>query len=387
MAKDRSLAWYSAGIGGQTNTIRNYVVLSEWRHKDNEAKCCYKWEETTIQPRSEKDFWQTDWPQGLSAIETNPNCRFLFSQVLEGPSTKNIKNSPVFRDVWARNLLFSCEPNAESPCARLRDLGGVLVKRKCLKENLMGECDLWQKTYDMGGKAAHQKHSYNFKDQEIWGLNGVFDESSEKNTDFSIAAAILGIFSDVKKEIEDRGDLTKDHVRVFQGEPFQCACSFLGGDLFDCCKKMEGLAISACLAKCNSEELALAEKRQAGQCRFVGSKKEILGTQTSKIFCCFPTKLSRVVQEQGRVQLGIEWGKAETPDCRGFSLDEITGLDFSIMDLSEIVEDLAVDKEELLKKVQMTVSQLQSNGAKEGELNTQALLQSQEEKVLYVDQN
>lgn len=386
MVKDSSLSFYGAYIGGQdTSLLKKYYVISEWRHKDNQEKCSFPWKEHIIQPYAEKELWKTDSPEGLSATESNPDCKFLFSQVLKGPETRLIKGSPVFRSVWGRNLLFSCEPNPDSPCAKLRKLGGVLIKRKCLKENSLNDCDLWQKTYDMGGKASHQKHSYSFKDREIWGFNGIFDESYEKNKDFSTVAAILGIFSDMKKEIEKQGDLNKENVRIFMGEPFGCACSFWSGELFDCCKKMEGLAISAYLAKCNSEELALTEKKQDGKCHFIGSRQENLGTKTTKVFCCFATKLSRVVQEQGRDQLNIDWGKADSPDCRGLSLDELTRLDFSKIDLSEVVEDLAIDKEELFKKIGATISHLESSGSEEGSHNTREIIQKEEERVQHVN--
>jgi len=384
LAKDSRLAFHDTYIAREGDGWNEkYGVLSEWRHKDNEASCSAPWKEEIVQPRLEKEFWRTDFPDGLSAIEANPHCRFLFPQVVEGPGERTVKGFSVFRTVWARNLLFSCEPNADSPCAKLRQLGGVLLKKKCLRENPMGECDVWQKTYDMGGKAASQEQVYQFKDQEIWGSSGFFEKSYEKNQDFSMAAALLGIFADVKKEIEGQGSLKEENIRIFQGEPLQCSCSFLSGELFDCCKKMEGLAISAYLAKCNSEEVALVEKRESGKCHFIGSKKEVFGTKTSKVFCCFPTKLSRVVQEQGRSQLGIHWGLAESPDCRGLSLEEITHLDFSSIDLSEVVEDFAIDKEDLLKKVKTTISHLQTNGAKQGSFNTQTMMQKEKEQVLH----
>ena len=46
-----------------------------------------------------------------------------------------------------------------------------------------------------------------------------------------------------------------------------------------------------------------------------------------------------MVQEQGRKQLGIQWGMPEEPNCRGFTTQELSRINFSKMDLSEICKD------------------------------------------------
>ena len=51
--------------------------------------------------------------------------------------------------------------------------------------------------------------------------------------------------------------------------------------------------------------------------------------------CCFNSRLSRIVNEQGRGQIGKGWGIAESPNCSGFTIAELQSLDFSAMDLSE----------------------------------------------------
>ena len=49
----------------------------------------------------------------------------------------------------------------------------------------------------------------------------------------------------------------------------------------------------------------------------------------------FGSKLGRILQQQGRAQLGIGWG-----DCRGFTVAEVERIDFDRLDLSEFTEDL-----------------------------------------------
>jgi|GEM_PF-6432636 len=57
-------------------------------------------------------------------------------------------------------------------------------------------------------------------------------------------------------------------------------------------------------------------------------------------WCCFPSKLGRIVQEQGRAQLGKSWGSAKHPDCSGFTIEELGLLKFDEMDLSEFLSDI-----------------------------------------------
>jgi len=62
-----------------------------------------------------------------------------------------------------------------------------------------------------------------------------------------------------------------------------------------------------------------------------------------KTYCCFNSKLSRMVHEQGRQQLQGDissWGDPEDPNCRGFTPEEFQMLDFSRIDLSEWCGDI-----------------------------------------------
>lgn len=111
----------------------------------------------------------------------------------------------------------------------------------------------------------------------------------------------------------------------------------------------------------------------------MGSKKENLNTQTTQVFCCFPTKLARILHEQGRDQMKIKWGIAEDPECRGFSLGELQQIDFTKIDLSDAFDEISIDKEALLNKVRSTIDHLKSTGASEGKTNTNQIVQTQEE--------
>jgi len=106
------------------------------------------------------------------------------------------------------------------------------------------------------------------------------------------------------------------------------------------------LGSNAKLCKCSGNERGLALKRDRGLCHNVGKYcserdpvfKKCLVRKTN--YCCFNSKLSRIFHEQGRAQLGISWGSAKHPDCRAFTLDEFSKIDFSKFKMEELFDDV-----------------------------------------------
>jgi conjugal transfer mating pair stabilization protein TraN len=101
------------------------------------------------------------------------------------------------------------------------------------------------------------------------------------------------------------------------------------------------------LLSCEDAEQVLAMKRDNRLCHGVGSycsaRLPIIRTciETTETYCCFNSRLSRIINEQGRAQLGRGWGGAQGPDCSGFALAQLQALDFSRMDLSEFYAEIA----------------------------------------------
>ncbi|MCK4934638.1 MAG: conjugal transfer protein TraN [Simkaniaceae bacterium] len=337
-----------------------HKIVVTWNHHDN-VKCDnYHIEEKILKKRQEKDFWHADRPNVLSHTQSHPNCRLLFEQTIEGPQTRIIQDVPIYRDKWGRNLLFSCDNSQNNKCQHLRDQGGVLIKKQCLQKNSLEECDLWEKTYDIGRQAEQLKTNVTFAEDSLWGLNEL-DSSYEQNKDFGEVVTRLSIISDLNNELPMQ-DFDPNTATVFSGTASKCQRSF-AKELYDCCRKLEGLAIDTHLACCTEEEKDLASKRNDGKCHYIGSKDTKLGLETEQVFCCFPTKLSRLLQEEGRKQLNIKWGTAECPKCQGLSLKELQLLDFSKMDLSEVVDDMSgkISKQDLLHKIKSLTNTFQTS--------------------------
>jgi conjugal transfer mating pair stabilization protein TraN len=103
------------------------------------------------------------------------------------------------------------------------------------------------------------------------------------------------------------------------------------------------------MMSCNENEGKLAMKEGARLCHTIGtwcsSCFRVLGVcvscverTTSK--CCFNSMLARIVNEQGRTQIGKTWGGAQSPDCSGFTVAQLQTLNFAAMDLTEFYASL-----------------------------------------------
>jgi conjugal transfer mating pair stabilization protein TraN len=139
-------------------------------------------------------------------------------------------------------------------------------------------------------------------------------------------------------------DGSSDNLKIFTGTKNSCDKSFANYN--NCCSD-SGWGQDYLGASCKDSEIQLMKSQEKKLCHYVGSycskKIPLIGTcQTnSKSYCCFGSKISRVINEQGKAQLGIGWGSGESPDCRGLTPAEMEKLQFDKMDLGEISADIA----------------------------------------------
>ena len=151
----------------------------------------------------------------------------------------------------------------------------------------------------------------------------------QANSGFARSAAMLNMVMEMGSDEFDRGNL-----RFFNGD--RQACRIKLGGLANCCKD-SGLLTG--IAGCTQEEHLLAEERHAGNTHYLGKEctKKVLGicVRHERAWCVFGSKLGRILHEQARPQLAMDW-----EDCRGFTVAEIGRIDFDRVDLSEFTENL-----------------------------------------------
>jgi len=136
-------------------------------------------------------------------------------------------------------------------------------------------------------------------------------------------------------------------IYIFNGKDKRCRSSdtFFGFTGGGCCDKDK---VFMGVVQCKEDEKNLAKKRDKKQCHYIGEycSKELnllftkVCIQHKKTYCCFNSKLARIINEQGRPQIGKSWGSAKSPNCSGFKPEEFQKLDFSKLDLSEFYDQI-----------------------------------------------
>jgi len=95
---------------------------------------------------------------------------------------------------------------------------------------------------------------------------------------------------------------------------------------------------------CSQQDMETGMLNGSGYCYQTGSYCKvswpIFGcVQTANTYCCFNSKLARIINQQGRPQIK-SMPPANSNNCRGFTPTEFQNLDFSKIDLSEYYGDL-----------------------------------------------
>ena len=131
------------------------------------------------------------------------------------------------------------------------------------------------------------------------------------------------------------------NFKLFAG--FSQSCSKKATSYTNCCStSLKGWG-SNLGAKCTKDEQDLVDKRKKNLCVYVGKQnRQTMGITTvvKHHYCCFGSLLNKVIQVEGRKQLGINFGSGGRTDCRGLTLAEIMQLDFDKMDFSEFFQDI-----------------------------------------------
>lgn len=181
------------------------------------------------------------------------------------------------------------------------------------------------------------------------------------------AAADLTAFHDDGR-IDSTSGTCSGEMMVFNGKPTECRTEGYQTGYFNCCS-LDSSSILAFMKSCKEEEKMLITNRDGGACHRVGQyckKNSRFGClQKAETYCCFGSKLARLVHEQGRNQLkeysaNNLWGSPAQPFCNGMSSEQLSLLDFNQMDLSEYVGSLVTDKD-LFSSVEKEINAFYSN--------------------------
>ena len=242
-------------------------------------------------------------------------------------------------ECWRMRVTASCEVmtgQVLNTCA-LPDPACQLVQNTCLSTASDGTCITEHHEYACP-QTQIQTGTVSLCSQNVYCITGDCFPAIEPEPSDQFAkasAAFAAVF-------EGAQQLDQNSLTIFDGENLKCGKAIFGA--FNCCKD-EGFLNQIGLNQCNADEQRLAQSQGMSECTYVGtycSDKSFFGVCLKKrrSYCCHGSRLSRIITEQGRAQLGRSYVSAKDPDCSGFSVAEFASLDIGAMDLSEFYADL-----------------------------------------------
>jgi hypothetical protein len=311
------------------------------------------------------------WNSDCGSMDTkNRQCRLIKEICPKGRETRTItatqgpERTPIVksftRDCWGYEYTYDCSYGFSKACESLRKSTCEQMGSKCLRKR-EGICIEWEQTYRCPTKQNLKKELVSSSGYTLPKADPA--PSSIANADMQEAISKLSILKNIQDEMRANGALNNiNGLQIFKGDDRRCTIGF--ARFKNCCvKKGWGLAIG--LSHCSGEEKDLAQRQKKTLCVKVGTycAQKVLGKCIRKktSYCCFPTKLSRILQVQGRGQLNIGWGEPKEPQCRGFTVDELSRLDFEKLDLSELFAEITAKAKQVTQSTVNTVTRNLSN--------------------------
>jgi conjugal transfer mating pair stabilization protein TraN len=252
------------------------------------------------------------------------------------PATRIVNGVSVTRSCWAWQRSYQCSGTSQtSDCGDLTsNTSCVFDRQECLDDPQNGACRVSEKTFRCPVPGAQKQPDEYICDGDLYCINGDCEQvNREPSTEFKDAAVALNTLGQAKTEF-NAADFT-----LFRGTRETCPLKIFG--IANCCAGKGVPLITPLL--CSAQERALDVKDDAGLCSYVGTycSKSVLGVCTTKrkAYCCFESQLSRILQEQGRPQIGKPWAKPKEEQCLGFTVDQFAQLDLSKIDFTEIYSE------------------------------------------------
>ena len=225
-----------------------------------------------------------------------------------------------------------------SQCQALKTQGCTQASRSICTKMIGGKCAEQSTTFDCGTTTAPRTVA-------ACGETLICPDGKCTSDIGQTKGDATGDFKDAATKLEVAGalvtDINANKIAVFKGAAKQCTDKSFG---FSNCCNDSGWGQDVGLANCPAEAKELGIAKQNKSAHYVGtyttSSSFGLIETDHKVYCTFGSKLSRIVQEQGRPQIGMSWGSARSPNCDGFTIDQVGQLNFSNMDLSEFYVDV-----------------------------------------------
>jgi conjugal transfer mating pair stabilization protein TraN len=275
-------------------------------------------------------------------------CSNPKEECIDGGGTRYFDGAPVTLPCWKYKITYECNADTDNSCDELRNQKCYQASASC-KTYWNNSCAVQEEVFRCPVKKCKEIEEDVCLDN-ISCLDGSCVETTPtKNQNFGKTAINLAVLAQAAEEFKEnnKDSDTVKNPHIFTGKAMECSKNITG--FKNCCGIKSSGWGTGWLASCDEKEKELAQKRGDSLAVRVGDYcyKKVLGTCTSRhyVYCVFPSKIARIIQESGRRdQLHISFGDINNDhhiaDCRGITPEELSHINFDLVDFSELVNDL-----------------------------------------------
>jgi conjugal transfer mating pair stabilization protein TraN len=316
----------SFGLGGA-------LICAEYAEPESIYRCSQSI--PGANPERLTSRWFTEsWTESPCAAAAS-DCRFVDDICTSTPNeTRLIDGVAVTRPCWDYAKRYQCQTvvGGGNDCGSLEANGSCTLDREiCLDDPQTGACQVSERVYRCALPGSAPEPPQYICGDDVYCINGDCEPiEREASTEFKDAVVALNALGQANSEFDENS------LTLFRGTRATCHKKVFG--LSNCCSGKGAPLLTPFL--CSAAERQLDEKDDKGLCHKIGTycSDRVLGVCVTRkdAYCCYQSKISRILQEQGRPQIGKAWGAPKTESCAGFSIYEFQQLDLSVMDFSEV---------------------------------------------------
>jgi len=255
--------------------------------------------------------------------------------------TQNGRDYTQYSDCWQYSDAYVVPVNSTGNCDQLiNNRNCTLAGRSCAQYEA-GACMHENDTYQC--QTVYQSQGMLCGGQYFCRTGDCSETDGAGDNGFDMSVSKLAGLASAGDDVKNGSQID---IRAFTGQAMSCRKAVAG---FSNCCVDTGWGNNAGLAHCNSEEMAIGKAKAKKVTVYVGDKCDhaVLGVcvQKSQVYCVFGSKLSRIIQEQGRRdQLHIDFGSGDSPNCRGITVPELQSISFDRINFQDFYSDLMANQ-------------------------------------------
>lgn len=286
----------------------------------------------TVTESTIEDRW--DKSACAAIAEKGDACVFQQGEAcIDANATKVINGIPITRACWGARYQYQCFTHSDSTCMPWINQGCTQTMSTCIKKDF-GVCVQYSQTFECAHTTCIPEPDVCMPTLPC--TDGSCDATqNEESHDMAEGTSRLGALAGVASDVFTN-QVNSGVAKIFAGSSMECEKFPL--DSRDCCKDSGwGDWVLHCPKEMQELQKAKAEDRVV----FIGEYDDwILDSVTHYVYCIFPSKLSSIIQIQGRgTQLHIPFGTPKTPDCRGITPEELERIQFDQLNLSSLEKE------------------------------------------------